>query len=147
MKKTYLIIAATLLVAVLTVAVVEAKVIRDAIWADGELFGVTITPNDVPKKGPFDVIYNFGNSGLDGQRGISETKPGDTDYNGGRWEVLPATFTEEGKDVHDPDGDGTVNFELKSAEAVMDHVVLGHLTVGDPIRYFVCPLHPQKNEE
>ncbi len=146
MKKTYLILTVTLLMIVLITMAAQAKVIRDAIWADGELFGVTLTPNDVPVKGPFDAPYNFDNSGLEGQRSVSESKPGDQDYNGGRWKVLPVTFTPQGISVHDPDGDGTVNFELKSAEEVTAHVGLGHVTIGDPVRYFVCPLHPQKNE-
>jgi len=144
MKKTCLILATTLLMVVLTVAVTQAKSIANAIWADGELFGVTLTPKDVPNKGPFDIIYNFADSGLAGQRGISDSKPGDTDYNGGRWEVKLVTFTDQGKSVHDPDGDGVVNFELKSAEDVITHAGLGHLTISEPVRYFVCPLHPQK---
>lgn len=145
MKRTHMVLLAALLMIVLIAVAAHAKVIRDAIWADGELFGVTVTPKDVPMKGPFDALYNFGGSGLAGQRSVSESKPGDQDYNGGRWEVLPVTFTAEGVGVHDPDGDGVVNFELKSAEEVMAHVDLGHLTIGDPVRYFVCPLHPQKD--
>ncbi len=145
MKKAHVILTAALLTIVLIAVAAQAKVIRDAIWSDGELFGVTLTPNDVPVKGPFDALYNFDDSGLEGQRSVSESKPGDQDYNGGRWKVLPVTFTAQGVSIHDPDGDGVVNFELKSAEEVMAHIELGHLTVGDPVRYFVCPLHPQKN--
>jgi len=145
MKRTHVIFMAALAAIVLVGVVAQAKVIRDAIWSDGELFGVTITPNDVPVKGPFDKLYNFADSGLAGQRSVSESKPGDPDYNGGRWEVLPVTFTAQGVSIHDPDGDGEVNFELTSAEQVLAHVQLGHLTIGDPVRYFVCPLHPQKD--
>jgi hypothetical protein len=145
MKKTCVIPVAVVMAIVLIAVVAQGKVIRDAIWADGELFGVTLTPNDLPVKGPFDALYNFNGSGLEGQRSVSESKPGDRDYNGGRWKVLPVTFTALGVSIHDPDGDGVVNFELKSAEEVTAHAGLGHLTIGDPIRYFVCPLHPQKN--
>jgi len=145
MKRTHVIPLAVLALIVLIGVAAQAKVIRDAIWADDELFGVTLTPNDVPVKGPFDALYNFDDSGLEGQRSISESKPGDRDYNGGRWEVLPVTFTALGVSIHDPDGDGMVNFELTSAEQVLAHVQLGHVTIGDPVRYFVCPLHPQKD--
>jgi hypothetical protein len=145
MKKMLIVLIAVVVTAVLVISVVEAKVIRSAIWADGELFGVTITPKDVPARGPFDKLYNFDESGLMGQRSISETKPGDRDYNGGRWEVIPVTFTEQGIAVHDPDGDDEVNFELVSDGQLMEHEALGHLTIGAPVRYFVCPLHPEKD--
>jgi hypothetical protein len=146
MKKKCFVWTGILFMVVLAVSIVYAKVIPDAIWTDGELFGTTITPKDVPNQGPFDKLYNFDESGLSGQRSVSESKPGDTDYNGGRWEVLPVTFTEMGMSIHDPDGDGQVNFELTSAEQVLQHASLGHLTIGEPIRYFVCPLHPQKDQ-
>ena len=143
MKKTLLLLAVALSIVALIAATVQAKVSRSAIWCDGELFGVTITPNDVPMKGPFDVIYSFMDSGLEGQRSISDAKPGDTDYNGGRWEVRPVEFTAQGIAIHDPDGDGEVNFELMSDQQLHDHEGLGHLVIGPPARYFVCPLHPQ----
>lgn len=144
MKTRNSMVATTLLTMALLPATAHAKVIPNAIWADGRLFGVTLTPNDVPIRGPFDALYNFGASGLTGQRSVSESKPGDPDYNGGRWEVLPVTFTPLGMMVHDPDGDGAVNFELTSDLEIAQHAALGHLTVGAPVRYFVCPLHPQR---
>jgi hypothetical protein len=128
---------------ILTVAVVQAKVIRDAIWCDGELFGVTVTPKDLPMKGPFDVIYNFADSGLDGQRSISDAKPGDVDYNGGRWEVKPVAFTLAGMLALDQDLDGAIDYELTSDADIAAAAAAGYLTVGGPVRYFVCPLHPQ----
>jgi hypothetical protein len=143
MKKMHFILTATVVMAVLIVAAAQAKVIPDAIWCDGELFGVTITPQDVPIEGPFDVIYPFGDSGLLGQRSISDAKPGDPDYNGGRWEVKPVTFTAAGLDAFDQDEDGVVDYELKSDAEIAVAVAMGYLTIGDPVRYFVCPLHPQ----
>ena len=55
------------------------------IWADGELFGTVGTPTSLPPHGPFDKLYqgNF----KDGVGAISESKPGDKDWNGGRWDV------------------------------------------------------------
>ena len=143
MRKTYLILTATLLMLVLTISVVQAKAISNAIWCDGELFGVTVPPQDVPAEGPFDVIYLFAGSGLDGQRSISETKPGDTDYNGGRWEVTPVTFTADGLLEFDQNDDGVIDYELTSDAEIAAAVSGGYLTIGDPVRYFLCPLHPQ----
>lgn len=145
MKRIVIALSVALTVLALVAIPVHAKSIPNAIWCDGELFGVTLTPKDLPMKGPFDALYNFGGSGLSGQRSVSESKPGDRDYNGGRWVVLPVTFTELGLSIHDPDGDGAVNFELTSDAQILQHQALGHLTIGDPVRYFVCPLHPQKS--
>ncbi len=76
-----------------------------------------------------------------GQRSISEAAPEDPAYEGERWVVIPVTFTAHGLNVHDPDGDGAVNFELMSVEQLLTHEGLGHLTIGqEPIRYFICPM-------
>ena len=83
-------------------------------------------------------------SGLTGQRSVSESAPGDRNYNGGRWSVKAVFFTDLGKTIHDPDNDGTVNFELTSAEKVLEHEALGHLTIIDTAIYFECPLLKSK---
>jgi hypothetical protein len=91
-----------------------------------------------------DVLYNFGMSGLQGQRAISASAPGDRDYNGGRWSVKVVVFTDAGKAAHDPDGDRFTNFELTSADAVLAHQTLGHFDIIDTSIYFECPLLPRK---
>ncbi len=83
-------------------------------------------------------------SGLEGQRSVAESAPGDPDYNGGRWDVQMVVFTEQGMAVHDPDGDGMVNFELTSAEQVLDHADLDHIIINDANFYFECPLLPRR---
>jgi hypothetical protein len=90
------------------------------------------------------MIYSFMMSGLEGQRGVAESAPGDRDYNGGRWDVQMVTFTTSGMAAHDPDGDGMVNFELTSAEAVLEHEELGHIIINDADFYFECPLLPRR---
>jgi hypothetical protein len=147
MKKKEFLLSIMVLVIALMAIIVQASIIPDAIWCDGRLFGVTVTPKDVPLKGPFDKLYNFAEelSGLEGQRSVSESCPGDRDYNGGRWEVLPVAYTETGMEEFDPDGDGMVNYELTSDMEVLQNADLGYLTIGDPIRYFLCPLHLQKD--
>ena len=98
-----------------------------------------------PPEGTTDTLYNFGMSGLEGQRAISAAAPGDQDFNGGRWHVVLVTFTDQGMAVHDPDGDGVVNFELTSADQVLAHMALGHLILTDTDIYFECPLLPGAN--
>jgi hypothetical protein len=122
-----------------------ASKVRSAIWADGQIYGTVLTPNDLPQRGNFDNLLNFDGSGLSGQRSVSDSKPGDRDFNGGRWAVYAVTFTDLGRAIHDPDGDGVVNFELTSYEQVLMHESLGHLTIGDNVvRYFVCPVIPER---
>lgn len=114
------------------------------IWVDGDLYGTVLTPTELPDTAPdksFDALYNFDASGLGGQRSVAEAAPGDRDYNGGRWMVFAVSFTELGISIHDSDGDGQVNFELTSEEAVLAHEALGHLVISeDPVVFFECPL-------
>jgi hypothetical protein len=146
-----LVIAVILSIALLAVAMPVyangggATRVHQAIWVDGLLYGTVLTPTDLPQKGKFNKIYNFDNSGLMGQRAVADAKPGDKDYRGGRWEVYLVTFTEAGIAVHDPDGDGVVNFELMSDAEVLHHAMdLGHLVISGPVKWFVCPVIPEK---
>ncbi|HDS01980.1 MAG TPA: hypothetical protein ENO22_08210 [candidate division Zixibacteria bacterium] len=113
----------------------------DAIWADDVLYSTVGTPTSLPDHGPKDSLFVFQNLG--GQVPVSESKPGDTDYNGGRWQVILLSFTPEGLGVHDPDNDGESDLILTSWEQVKQHIDLGHLVrdgLGDS---FVCPLKKQ----
>ena len=109
-----------------------------AIWADGYAFKTIDTQNSLPDKGPKDGIYVFAN--LDGQKPVAESKPGDQDYNGGRWQVYVLEFTESGLAAHDGDGNGVADFELTSWEMVEQHIGLGHLQQKMMGPSFVCPL-------
>jgi len=63
---------------------------KAAVWVDGELFGTVVTPAEFdPPNGQFDELYACGDAGTfkDGVPLISEAKPGDQDYNGGRWHL------------------------------------------------------------
>ena len=62
---------------------------RPQTWVDGELFNGVVTPATFdPANGNFDELY-AGCAGVGGFKNgaplISESKPGDQDYNGGRW--------------------------------------------------------------
>jgi hypothetical protein len=115
--------------------------IPDAIWADDVLYGVIVTPNSLPPHGPKDGIYSFTN--LEGQRSVAESKPGDRDYNGGRWQVTLLAFTADGLEIHDANNDGVADFELTNWEQVQQHIGLGHLEVVGDGPSFTCPLKPQ----
>jgi len=120
-----------------------------AIWSHGELYGTVGTPTAFtdPPEHSTDTLYNFQMSGLMGQRSISSAAPGDRDFNGGRWSVMRVIFTDQGMMVHDPDGDGEVNFELMSEDEVLHHEQLGHLTIEETGTYFECPMLPGRNQE
>ena len=120
----------------------RATRVSDAIWAHGVLYSTVLTPTSftLPPLHSTDILYNFMMSGLQGQRSVSESAPGDRNYNGGRWAVKMVVFTDEGKAVHDPDDDGMVNFELQSAEQVLHHQTLGHLKIMETSFYFECPM-------
>lgn len=120
----------------------------DAIWADDVLYATVATPTELPDKGPKDGLYVFdveNFEGPEGQRPVAEAKPGDKDYNGGRWQVTVLKFTEEGISVHDSDGDGIVDFELTNWEQVEEHIGFGHFEVVGEGPSFVCPLIKKKN--
>lgn len=108
------------------------------IWAGGSGYMTVATPAFLPNHGPKDGLFVF--EGLDGQDPVAESEPGDKSYNGGRWQVYVLEFTDEGKDIHDADGDGTVDFELKSWDMVESHINLGHIEFVGMGPSFVCPL-------
>ena len=61
---------------------------RPQTWVDGELFDGVVTPATFdPASDPFDELYTGGNGFRDGKPLISESKPGDQDYSGGRWHL------------------------------------------------------------
>lgn len=116
--------------------------VEDALWAGGVTWDTVLTPTSFkqPPRHSVDLLYDFGMSGLSGQRAVSESYPGQPDYNGGRWWVQMVVFTEQGLAIHDADGDGSVDFELTSAEEVLQHFALGHFEIFETDTYFECPL-------
>ena len=104
---------------------------RPQTWADGELFAGVVTPAKFkPSSGNFDELYAGGNGFFDGVPLISESKPGDQDYNGGRWHlnVLKSTV--------DPD---------KYANANRVEVLDPDDFVSTDM-YFECPLLPLRGK-
>jgi len=119
---------------------------ENAIWAHDVIYDVLATQNSFtdPPSHTVDKLYNFSMSGLMGQRSVSESAPGDTDYNGGRWWIQMVVFTPAGLAMYDPDGDGTANVELTNAEQVLHEAQMGRLEIHATSAYFSCPLLPTR---
>ena len=99
-------------------------------YVDGVRYRTVGTPTDFSGTGApassFDRIYALG-AGL---ANVAEAKPGDRDFNGGRWIVLPVTWN-------------VTPYQLTSAEAVWAAANAGDLSIGTtPIRMFECPVIP-----
>jgi hypothetical protein len=106
------------------------KVGRGMIWAGCTLFNTVGTPaNFNPGNGPFDELYTIpGSVGSfkNGIGAISESMPGDMDFNGGRWHV---NVLKDGVD----------------ASQYANACSVGDLDTGDFMStdtYFECPLIP-----
>ncbi|MEO5705351.1 MAG: hypothetical protein ABIR64_10240 [Candidatus Limnocylindrales bacterium] len=102
-----------------------------AFYVDDARYRTVGTPTDFFGTGApdssFDRIYALG-SGL---INVAESKPGDTDYNGGRWQVLPITWATDVTPVQ-----YTNDWQILQAESD------GLLTIGAPVKEFLCPVIP-----
>jgi hypothetical protein len=101
---------------------------KGQIWADCRVYGTVITPTDLPMHGNFDELYMNPAGFKNGIMSISETKPGDMDYNGGRWHVNELKA-------------GVNPMKYANACSVED-LDLNDFTSTET--YFVCPLMPRK---
>ena len=111
---------------------------RPQTWVDDELFNGVVTPATFdPASDPFDELYAGCldldlDSGLNGFRDgvplISESKPGDQDYNGGRWHLNVITDTDDCEGYEDA--------------AAFEDLDTADFTSTDT--YFECPLLPRR---
>jgi hypothetical protein len=132
MRKKIMVITLSVFVLVLgfaSIAEASGPLGRATVWVDGELFGTVVTPAVFdPANGPYDELYVCGNGTFkDDVPLISEAKPGDQDYNGGRWHL---NTLKDGR---------TCN---AGADSVED------LTLDDfqsEDMYFECPLLPMRD--
>ena len=97
-------------------------------YVDGVRYRTVGTPTDFSGTGApassFDRIYALGGS----LANVAEAKPGDRDFNGGRWMVLPVTWH-------------TDPVQLTSAEEVIAWADAGLLTIAStPVKLFECPV-------
>jgi hypothetical protein len=104
---------------------------RPETWVDGELFDGVVTPATFnPASGNFDELYMGGNGFKDGVPLISESKPGDQDYNGGRWHANVL------KGDVDPD-------KYANATSVEELDLDDFMSTSN---YFECPLLPRHGQ-
>ena len=101
-------------------------------YVDDDLYRTIGTPTDLSGTGApahsFDIIYALGeDANGDPLINVAEAAPGDRDYNGGRWMVLPVTWN-------------VTPVQLTSAEDVLDFADLNRLEIATtPVAQFVCP--------
>jgi hypothetical protein len=122
--------AALLLVSVTASAVAAGGPPSLGFYVDGVQYRTVGTPTDFSGTGApahsFDRIFALG----EGLANVAEAKPGDRDFNGGRWMVLPITWH-------------TTPTQLTSAEQIEAWADAGLLTIADsPVKRFECPVIP-----
>ncbi len=121
-----------------TIAMAKGPNPRPQTWVDGELFAGVVTPATFsPDSDPFDELYhgivgqdggNQGGGYLNGVPLISESKPGDQDYNGGRWHLNILKS-------------GVPADKYANADSVDDLDLNDFVSTGN---YFECPLLPRR---
>ena len=103
---------------------------KTMVWSDGRLYESVVTPAVFDgDKGNYDRLYAA--SFYDGIGLISESKPGDQDYNGGRWDLHLL------KVGVDPD-----KYNMATSDQDLD---LNDFESADT--YFECPLLPRKGNK
>ena len=127
MKRSVILSLAVLVLAgmgVSSVAFAQVGPPGGTIYAHDETYRTVATPTDLPPHGHFDTIYVLG----PGLAAVSESAPGDRDYNGGRWEARPIEWV-----MIEP-------MQFTNAEDVVAAADAGEIVIGDVVRRFVCPL-------
>jgi len=118
-----------------------AGVSGPAFWIDGELYRTVATPTDLAGTGApastYDAIYSFGGA----QRNVAEAKPGDSDFNGGRWAVHELAFPTGYADAlaaGDANGNGSIDSTAELGLAFADGSAID---TGTILRMFVCTVN------
>ena len=103
-----------------------------AFYVDDVRYRTVGTPTDFTNTGApeftYDRIYALG-SGL---INVAETKPGDTDFNGGRWAVYPITWAA-----------GVTPVQLTNDHDILAWADAGLLSIAaSPVKLFFCSVSP-----
>jgi hypothetical protein len=122
------IVGSTLALSVFTGIAAAGGPPKLSFYIDDVRYRTVGTPTDFSGTGApastYDTIYALG-AGL---ANVADAKPGDQDFNGGRWAVRPITWN-------------TTPVQLTNAEQVQAWADAGLLSIGDPIRYFFCSVN------
>lgn len=122
------IVGSTLALSVFTGIAAAGGPPKLSFYIDDVRYRTVGTPTDFSGTGApsftYDTIYALG-AGL---ANVADAKPGDRDFNGGRWAVRPITWN-------------TTPVQLTNAEQVQAWADAGLLSIGDPIRYFFCSVN------
>ena len=126
-------------VAGLLAAAASAGVTGPAFYVDGQLYRTVNTPTDLSGTGApanaWDTIYDFGGS----QMNVATAAPGDSGYNGGRWQVHALSFP-TGYAAAVAAGDSNGNGVIDSDEELAVALVSGAVTDTGLVKQFVCPV-------
>lgn len=129
------------LAALAVAAPASAAVSGPAFWIDGALYRTVATPTDLSGTGApassFDSIYSFGGKQLN----VADAKPGDTDYNGGRWMVRELDFPSgyaAAVASGDTNGDGVIDSTAELHRSFVDGTAVD---TGKVLREFVCTVN------
>jgi hypothetical protein len=110
-------------------------------WIDGSVYRTVATPTDLSGTGApestYDAIYSFAGAQLN----VAEAKPGDSDFNGGRWAVHELAFP-SGYGAALASGDANSNGVIDSTAELQLAVDDGTaVDTGNILRRFVCTVN------
>lgn len=135
------VVPAALLSGLALAAPAQAGVSGPAFWIDGTLYRTVATPTDLSGTGApsstYDAIYSFAGN----QRNVAEAKPGDRDFNGGRWQVHELAFPSgyaAALASGDTNGNGQIDSTAELQVAFDDGTAVD---TGNILRSFVCTVN------
>jgi hypothetical protein len=110
-----------------------------AFYVDGQLYRTVNTPTDLSGTGApaqaWDVIYDFGGAQLN----VATAAPGDSDYNGGRWQVHALSYP-SGYAAALAAGDTNHNGVIDSDAELGVALSAGAAVDAGVVKQFVCPV-------
>jgi hypothetical protein len=125
----------------LVTAPASAGVGGPAFYVDGQLYRTVGTPTDLSGTGApahaWDVIYEFSGAQLN----VADAAPGDSGYNGGRWQVHLLEFP-DGYAAAVADGDDDGDGVLDSVAEVETALAAGSAVDTGVVKQFECPAIP-----
>jgi hypothetical protein len=138
---TLLAVPATIAAGIALAGPAQAGVSGPAFWIDGQLYRTVATPTDLSDTGApastYDAIYSFAGY----QRNVAEAKPGDRDFNGGRWQVHQLAFP-SGYAAALASGDANGNGQIDStAELQRAFDAATAVDTGVILRTFECTVN------